>query len=91
MNKKELVEAVAGSANLTQAEADRALNAVVDSIVKAVAAGDKVAVPGFGTFDKRERAARTGRNPRTGEEITIEASSTPGFKAATQFKRAVNG
>lgn len=91
MSKKELVEAVAKAANLTQADAERALTAVFDTIVDGVAAGDRVAVPGFGTFEKRERAARTGRNPRTGEEITIEASSTPGFKAAAQFKKRLNG
>src|SRR5699024_5861322 len=66
VNKKELVDAVAKGSDLTQADAERALTAVFDTIAKGVAAGDKVSVPGFGTFEKRERAARTGRNPRTG-------------------------
>lgn len=91
MNKKELVDAVAKGADLTQADAERALTAVFDAVAQGVAAGDKVSVPGFGTFEKRERAARTGRNPRTGEEITIAATSAPGFKPATQFKRLLNG
>lgn len=90
MNKKDLVDAVAKGSDLTQADAERALTAVFDTIAKGVAAGDKVSVPGFGTFEKRERAARTGRNPRTGEEITIAATSAPGFKPATQFKRLLN-
>lgn len=90
MNKKDLVDAVAKGADLTQADAERALTAVFDAVAKGVAAGDKVSVPGFGTFEKRERAARTGRNPRTGEEITIAATSAPGFKPATQFKRLLN-
>lgn len=90
MNKKELVEAVAKATELTQADSERAIGAAFDAIAEAVAKGDKVSVPGFGTFEKRERAARTGRNPRTGEEITIAATSAPGFKPATQFKRLLN-
>ncbi|MDN5727094.1 HU family DNA-binding protein [Propionibacteriaceae bacterium Y1685] len=91
MSKKELVEAIAKGAELSQADAERALTAVFGAITDGVAKGDKVAVPGFGTFEKRDRAERTGRNPRTGEEMTIAATSVPGFKAATQFKKAVAG
>ncbi|MFW6597879.1 HU family DNA-binding protein [Propionibacteriaceae bacterium Y2011] len=91
MSKKDLVDAVAKGAELTQADAERALTAVFDSIAASVAKGEKVAVPGFGTFEKRDRAERTGRNPRTGEEMTIAATSVPGFKPATQFKKQVAG
>lgn len=89
MNKVELVAAVAEKANLTKKDAEKALAAVLDSIVEAVANGDKVALVGFGTFETRERAARTGRNPRTNETITIAASKQPAFKAGKAFKDAV--
>ena len=89
MNKVELVAAVAEKANLTKKDAEKALAAVLDSIVDAVANGDKVALVGFGTFETRERAARTGRNPRTNETITIAASKQPAFKAGKAFKDAV--
>jgi DNA-binding protein HU-beta len=91
MKKDELVSAVAESTDLSKADADRALKAVVDAITGAVASGDKVQIPGLGTFEPRERSAREGRNPQTGETIQIAATTAPGFKAATAFKDAVAG
>ncbi|HEX5090646.1 MAG TPA: HU family DNA-binding protein [Nocardioides sp.] len=91
MNKGDLKDAVAQAAGLSGADAERALDAVLDTITKAVASGDKVTIPGFGTFEKRERSARTGRNPQTGAEIQIAATSVPGFKAGAKFKSAVAG
>ena len=90
MNRKDLVETIAREADLTNAQADAALGAFVDGVVKAVAAGDRVAVAGFGTFESRSRSARTGRNPQTGETMEIAASTAPAFKPATAFKQAVN-
>jgi len=84
MNKSELIEAVASEADLSKADATRATDAVLDS------KGDQVTLVGFGTFTVRERAARTGRNPQTGETINIKASKTPGFKAGKALKDAVN-
>ncbi|OYN95014.1 HU family DNA-binding protein [Enemella evansiae] len=89
MTKKELLEAMAAQAEISQAAADKALGALVDAIAASVAKGDRVAIPGLGTFEKRERSARTGRNPQTGAEIKIAATSVPGFKPATQFKATV--
>jgi DNA-binding protein HU-beta len=89
MNKTELRDAVAQASGLSGAEADRALNAVLDSITSALASGDSVTIPGFGTFETRERAARAGRNPQTGEEIAIAASTTPAFKPGAHLKQAV--
>ena len=91
MNKGQLKDAMAEAAGLSGADAERALDAVLDTITKTVAAGDKVTIPGFGTFERRERSARTGRNPQTGAEIQIAASTVPGFKAGAEFKAAVNG
>ncbi|HET6939796.1 MAG TPA: HU family DNA-binding protein [Nocardioides sp.] len=91
MNKGQLKDAVAEAAGLSGADAERALDAVIDTITNAVAGGDKVTIVGFGTFEPRERSARTGRNPQTGEEIQIAASTVPGFKAGAAFKQAVNG
>ncbi len=91
MNKSQLRDAVAEHAGLTNADAERALDAVLTAVTTAVAGGDKVTLPGFGTFEARERSARTGRNPQTGEEIQIAASKAPAFKAGTAFKNAVNG
>jgi DNA-binding protein HU-beta len=90
MNKTELRDAVAEASDLSQTEADKALNAVLDSISSALASGDKVTLPGFGTFETRERAARQGRNPQTGETIEIAASTAPAFKPGAQLKQAVN-
>src|SRR5689334_6038405 len=91
MNKGELKDAVAEAAGLSGADAERALDAVLDTITKTVAKGDKVTIPGFGTFEPRERSARTGRNPQTGAEIQIAATTVPGFKAGAKFKAAVSG
>ena len=80
MNKSDLIEAVAASADLSKADAGKAVDAIVESISKALKKGDKVSLVGFGTFSVRQRAARTGRNPKTGETIKIKAGKTPGFK-----------
>ena len=90
MNKAELVDAVAGASNLSKADAGRAVDAVVDSITSALKRGEQVSVVGFGTFSVKHRAARSGRNPRTGETIQIAASNVPGFKAGKGLKGAVN-
>ena len=90
MNKTELIAAVAEKANLSKKDADSAVNAVIDSIVEAVAANDKVQLVGFGTFEVAERAAREGRNPKTGETMPIAASKTPKFKAGKALKDMVN-
>ncbi len=90
VNKSELVEAAADKADLSKKDVAAALDAVLDTITETVARGDKVALSGFGTFDRRERAARTARNPQTGEEMRVEASKNPGFKPGTAFKEAVN-
>jgi DNA-binding protein HU-beta len=90
MNKSDLVDAIADSAGLSKADAGRALDAVVDTVTDALKAGDSVSLVGFGTFSVRDRAARTGRNPRTGETIQIAASKNPAFKAGKALKDAVN-
>jgi DNA-binding protein HU-beta len=90
MNKNELVEKVCEHSGLSKADAGRAVDAVVGSITGALKAGDTVSLIGFGTFDVRSRAARTGRNPRTGEEIQIAAAKNPAFKAGKALKDAVN-
>lgn len=91
MNKSELVDAVASGAGLSKKDAGAALDAVLDSIVATVKKGDKVSLPGFGTFERRARAARTGKNPQTGATIKIAAAKVPAFKAGAGFKEAVNG
>ena len=90
MNKTELIEAVAKKAELTKKDAEKALNAFIGGVQNAVKAGDKVSLIGFGTFEARERAAREGRNPRTGEVVKIEARKAVTFKAGTALKDAVN-
>ena len=90
MNKTELVAAVAEKAALSKKDAEKAVSAVVDTITGALADGDKVQLVGFGTFEVRERAARTGRNPKTKETITIAASKAPAFKAGKAFKEAID-
>ncbi|MEO6519332.1 MAG: HU family DNA-binding protein [Pseudoxanthomonas sp.] len=90
MNKTDLIDAVAASADLSKADAARAVDAVIASITKALKQGDSVTVVGFGTFQVRERAARTGRNPKTGDTINIAASKNPAFKAGKALKDAVN-
>lgn len=89
MNKVELVAAVAEKAELSKKDAEKAVSAVLDAVVGALAAGDKVSLIGFGTFEVRERGERTGRNPRTKETIVIPASKQPAFKAGKAFKDAV--
>ncbi|MFP5429772.1 MAG: HU family DNA-binding protein [Gammaproteobacteria bacterium] len=90
MNKSELIDAIAASADITKADAGRALDAAVEAITNALKAGDQVTLVGFGTFQVKERAERTGRNPRTGDNIKIAASKVPGFKAGKGLKDAVN-
>ena len=90
MSKKVIVEAVAREAGMTQAAADKVVNAVLDAIGAELASGNKVSFPGFGTFEVRERAARTGRNPQTGAEIQIAASKAPAFKAGSKLKERVS-
>lgn len=90
MNKAELIDAIADSADLSKASAARALDSAIDSITKALKKGDSVTLVGFGTFSVRKRAARMGRNPRTGETIKIKASKVPGFKAGKALKDAIN-
>jgi len=91
VNKSELIGAAASSSGLEKSEVSKALEAVIDTISETVKSGDKVAISGFGTFERRERAARTGRNPQTGESLEVAASKAPAFKAAKAFKDAVNG
>lgn len=90
MNKTELIASVAQKSDLTKKDAEKAVKAVFESIGESLKAGDKVQIIGFGTFEVRQRKARTGRNPQTKEAITIEASSTPAFKAGKQLKDLVN-
>ena len=90
MNKAELIEAVAASADLSKADAGRAVDAVVDAVTSSLKKGQQVSVVGFGTFSVKHRAARTGRNPQTGATIQIAASNVPGFKAGKALKDAVN-
>lgn len=90
MKKKELVAVMAKKADVTQAQAEAVLKAFTDTVVEQVSAGDKVELVGFGSFDHADRAARTGRNPLTGETIKIKASKSPKFKAGKAFKDAIN-
>lgn len=90
MTKADLIVKVAEAAGIERKQADKAVVAVFESIKKALVAGDKVQVIGFGTFENRTRSARKGRNPRTGEEIDIGPSKLPSFKAGKGLKEAVN-
>lgn len=90
MNKADFIGAVAGAAELSKADAGRAVDAMIEVVKKALKKGDSVTLVGFGTFQVRKRAARTGRNPRTGQTIKIKASKVPGFKAGKALKDAVN-
>jgi len=90
VNKSELVDSIAEGAGLSKADAERALNAFIESVQAAVASDDKVTLPGFGSFSRSSRAARTGRNPRTGEPVQIAASKGVKFSAGAAFKSAVN-
>ena len=91
MNKSELINAIAERANLSKADAGRSLDALIKIIETTLKAGDSIALVGFGTFAVKERAERTGRNPQTGQEITIAAAKVPSFKAGKGLKDAVNG
>lgn len=90
MNKAELIDAVADSASLTKTDVAAAVDAIFDAISNALANGDTVSLVGFGTFSVSDRAARSGRNPRTGETISIAATRVPKFKAGKGLKDAVN-
>ncbi|BBG30482.1 MULTISPECIES: HU family DNA-binding protein [Zymobacter] len=90
MNKSELIEAIAASADIPKAAATRALDAMIDAVTETLKDGGSVALVGFGTFSVKERAARTGRNPQTGAPINIAAAKVPGFKAGKALKDAVN-
>ena len=90
MNKTELVAAIAEKAALSKKDAEKALNAFVGTVEDALKKGEKIQLVGFGTFEVKERAARDGRNPKTGETIKIAASKAPAFSAGKAFKDAVN-
>ncbi|WP_049721627.1 HU family DNA-binding protein [Gilvimarinus polysaccharolyticus] len=90
MNKTELIEAIAASADISKAAAGRALDAVVDGVTDSLKKGEQVVLVGFGTFSVKDRAARVGRNPQTGAEIQIAAAKVPSFKAGKALKDAVN-
>ncbi len=89
MNKSELIDAIASKASLSKTDAGQALDAVIASVGEALKSGDTVTLVGFGTFSVKERAARTGRNPKTGAAIQIAASKVPGFKAGKGLKDIV--
>jgi DNA-binding protein HU-beta len=90
MNKADLIDAVAEDSDLTKASAARALDSAIENITNALKGGNSVTLVGFGTFTVRQREARMGRNPRTGEAIQIKASKVPGFKAGKALKDALN-
>lgn len=90
MNKSELIDAIAGDADLSKASAGRALDAALEAITKTLKKGGQVSLVGFGTFSVKKRAARTGRNPQTGAEIKIAAAKVPSFKAGKGLKDVVN-
>ena len=90
MNKAELVAAMAEKTELSKKDAEKALKAFTDVVAEELKKGEKIQLVGFGTFEVSERAARTGRNPRTKEEIQIPASTVPVFKAGKEFKEKVN-
>jgi DNA-binding protein HU-beta len=90
MNKAELIDAIADSADLTKADAGRALDGMIDAITATLKKGETVSLVGFGSFAVKERAERQGRNPQTGDSITIAAAKIPSFKAGKALKDAVN-
>jgi len=90
MNKTELIAAVAEKTDVTKKDAEKAVAAVLETVTDALAAGEKVQLVGFGTFEVRTREARTGKNPRTGEPVAIPASKVPAFKAGKALKDVVN-
>ena len=89
MNKAELIARTSEKSGLSRKDSEKAVNAVIDSIAAALSAGERVQLAGFGVFDVKERAARTGRNPRTGEAIEIPASRTPVFKPGKALKESI--
>jgi len=91
MNRKELVDALAAKTDSTKADAERAVGALIDIVSDTLKKGDSLTLVGFGTFEVRKRAARTGRNPKTGEELKIKASKVPAFKPGATLKATVNG
>jgi len=90
MNKSELIDSIAASADISKAAAGRAVDATIEAVKKAMKKGDMVTLVGFGTFYVGKRAARTGRNPRTGEAIKIKAAKVPKFRAGKGLKDAIN-
>ena len=90
MNRSELIAKISEKSELSKKDSEKALSAVIDSIMEALVQGDKVQLVGFGTFEVRERQERAGRDPRSGEAITIPACNSPAFKAGKAFKDAVN-
>jgi DNA-binding protein HU-beta len=91
LNKAELIDAVANATGETKRTVQGVVDTLVDTVQKQVKKGEKVTLPGFGTFSRRSRAARTARNPRTGEEIKVKAAKVPAFKPGAVFKDFVNG
>ena len=91
MNRAELIDAIRDRLGADKKTAEAAVDAVLDTIQRAVAAGERVAITGFGVFEKVDRAARTGRNPRTGETVKVKKTSVPKFRPGTQFKDVVSG
>ncbi len=90
MNRKELVDALATKTGSTKADAERAIEALIEIISDTLKTGDSLSLIGFGTFEVRKRAARAGRNPKTGEELKIKAANVPAFKAGATLKATVN-
>ena len=90
MNKSELIVALAQKADISKKDAEKAISAFIDVVTETLKAGDKVQLVGFGTFESKERPARVARNPRTGEEITIEASKTASFRVGKALKESIN-
>jgi DNA-binding protein HU-beta len=90
VNKTELIDVIADEAEISKAAASRAMDAILNAVTKTLAQGDQVTLVGFGTFSVRDRAARAGRNPQTGETIEIKAAKIPSFKAGKALKDAVN-
>ena len=90
MNKTELVEAIASNTNMTKTDVDKVITSFIEVVTDALVKGEKVSLKGFGNFEIRERGERTGRNPRTGETMTISASKAPAFKVISFLKNAVN-
>jgi DNA-binding protein HU-beta len=91
MNRKELIDVLAAKTESTKADADRNISALLEIITATLKKGDSLALVGFGSFEVRKRAARVGRNPKTGAELKIKASKVPAFKAGATLKAAVNG